>query len=60
IYYIKINKIIKLSPIRYLNLSNNKNFSPVDIKQIKAYFNGFVFVDIHIDGQRRTSRFRCA
>jgi len=41
---------LKLSGIRYLNLSNN-NFSIDDIKEIKAYFKGFVFVDTHIDGQ---------
>ena len=42
--------IQNLRKLRSLDISDNENFNPVDIKRIKTLFKKLVFLDIHIDG----------
>ena len=46
--------IQNLKKLRYLDLSNNEDFYPEDIQQIKEHFKNLLFLDIdtHIDGYR--------
>lgn len=43
--------IQNLKKLRYLDVSNNEDFSHDDIKQIKEDFKDLLFLDTHIDGQ---------
>jgi aminoglycoside phosphotransferase len=42
--------IQNLRKLRSLDISDNEDFNPVDIKRIKTLFKKLVFLDIHIDG----------
>jgi Leucine-rich repeat (LRR) protein len=42
--------IQNLRKLRSLDISDNEDFNPVDIKRIKALFKKLVFLDIDIDG----------
>jgi len=43
--------IQNLKKLIYLDVSNNEDFSPEDIQQIKEHFKDLLFLDTHIDGQ---------
>ena len=43
--------IQNLKKLRSLDVSNNEDFYPEDIQQIKEHFKNLLFLDIHIDGR---------